>query len=155
MEGSSFEEFYEQEYHAVLAYARVMVGDRYGAEDVTQDAFSAALGSWEDLENPSAWIRTVVANKSRSSLRRRYAERRATERLDPVVVGSEIPEETESFWAHVRALPQRQSQAIALFYLEDRSVADIALVLGCSESTARVHLTRGRRALAKRLGGDV
>ena len=50
----------------------------------------------------------------------------------------------------VRALPARQAQAIALHYLEDRSVADIAEILECSESTVKVHLHKGRTKLARR-----
>ena len=51
-------------------------------------------------------------------------------------------------------LPRRQAQAIALFYLDDRPVSEIARMLECSESTARTHLSRGRSALASRLGVD-
>ena len=40
---------------------------------------------------------------------------------------------------------------MALHYLEDRSVADIAAVLGCRESTVKVHLHRGRSTLARKL----
>jgi RNA polymerase sigma-70 factor (ECF subfamily) len=40
---------------------------------------------------------------------------------------------------------------VALHYLEDRPVAEIADILGCNETTVRVHLHRGRLALAKRL----
>lgn len=148
----SFEDFYGQEYHAVLALARVLTGDLSRAEDVTHDSFAAALESWDAIEHPSAWIRTVVANKARSLWRRRYTERRAINEMSHTVrVGMDLPTETESFWAEVRNLPRRQAQAIALFYLEDLSVADISTILGCSESTARVHLTRGRKTLAKRL----
>ncbi len=68
-------------------------------------------------------------------------------------VGNDLPDDTEDFWAAVRSLPARQSQAIALFYLEDLPVSEIAAVIGCAESTARVHLTRGRRNLAKMMDG--
>lgn len=40
---------------------------------------------------------------------------------------------------------------MALHYLEDRSIAEIAEVLDCRPSTVKVHLHRGRLALAKRL----
>lgn len=65
--------------------------------------------------------------------------------------GPEMPVETEAFWAQVRRLPARQAQTVTLFYLEDLSTAEIADVLGCAPATVRVHLTRGRRALAARL----
>lgn len=143
------------EYRQVLALAMVLTGSRVLAEDVAQDAFAAAFESWDGLENPAGWVRSVVANKVRSGWRRVDAERRAVERLDhPMVVGGEFPAETEEFWGLVRSLPARQAQTIALFYLEDRPVSEIAEILGCGESTARVHLMRGRRRLAKLLGVD-
>lgn len=41
---------------------------------------------------------------------------------------------------------------MALHYLEDRTVAEIATILGCAEGTVKVHLHRGRLALARALG---
>lgn len=155
MEDWSFEAFYMHEYRPVLALARVLTGDQTRAEEVTHEAFTAALEAWNGLDNPSGWIRTVAANKASSAWRRRYAERRALARLETEVrVGSDLPSETEEFWGMVRTLPHKQAQAVALFYLEDRPVSEIAEILGCEQSTARVHLSRGRRALAKRLRVD-
>lgn len=151
-EGTWFEEFYRSEYRAVLVLARVLTGDPHSAEDVTQDAFTAAWQAWEHLDNPPAWVRRVVTNKAKSSWRRRYAERRAMTSLASEATHSpEMPAETETFWAQVRRLPARQAQAVTLFYLEDLSIAEIAEVLGCAPATVRVHLTRGRRTLAARL----
>jgi RNA polymerase sigma-70 factor, ECF subfamily len=55
----------------------------------------------------------------------------------------------------VRALPQRQAQAVALYYLEDRSIAQTAVVLDCAEGTVRAHLVKARRTLARRLRLEV
>jgi RNA polymerase sigma-70 factor (ECF subfamily) len=58
----------------------------------------------------------------------------------------------------VRRLPGMQRAAVTLFYFEDRSVAEIADLLGCAEPTARVHLHRARKRLAELLAdeaGDV
>jgi RNA polymerase sigma-70 factor (ECF subfamily) len=54
----------------------------------------------------------------------------------------------------VRRLPRRQAQAIALHYVLDMGVADIAMTLGCSDSSVKAHLVRGRAALAGRVGVD-
>lgn len=152
MDQRTFESFYESQYHAVLALARVLTGDRGRAEDMTHEAFIAAYEQWESLRSPEAWVRRVVANKSRSLLRRTYAERKAIDRLELTPsVGSDLPPDTEGFWATVRELPNRQAQTIALYYLEDRPVSEISDILGCAESTARKHLSRGRQKLASLL----
>ena len=85
----------------------------------------------------------------------RGRERRAlglvAARPDPTV---ELPTTDHEFWDAVRALPPRQAQAIALYYLEDRPVSDIAEILGCAPDTVKVHLHRGRRTLADTLVSD-
>ena len=59
-----------------------------------------------------------------------------------------------AFWQAVRALPKRQAQVAALFYLEDRPIADIALILQMAEGTVKKHLYDGRKALARTLDLD-
>ena len=58
----------------------------------------------------------------------------------------------EDFWAEVRALPRRQAQVVALHYVYDLSVADVARTLEMSEGTAKTHLSRARTSLARVLG---
>ena len=40
---------------------------------------------------------------------------------------------------------------MALHYLEDMSIADVAATLGCAEGTVKQHLSRARATLAGRL----
>ena len=49
----------------------------------------------------------------------------------------------------VERLPEMQQQVITLFYLQDRSVEDVALMLDLPEGTVKSHLHRARRALAQ------
>ena len=78
----------------------------------------------------------------------RAMARMAVRRQEPLPA---LDAEDDEFWAEVRALPKRQAQAIALHYLEDRPVAEVADILDCSPSTAKVHLHKGRVRLAERL----
>jgi RNA polymerase sigma-70 factor (ECF subfamily) len=148
----SFDRFYASEYRAVLGLAFVLTGDLRLAEDLTQDAFLSAWQGWAQLENPPHWIRAVVSNKARSSWRHRFAAKRAIATLAPSEPRTMLPDDTSEFWGQVRDLPERQAQVVALFYLDDLPVREIAKMLGCKESTARKHLSRGRRNLASRLG---
>jgi RNA polymerase sigma-70 factor (ECF subfamily) len=149
----SFDLFYQQEYSGLVQLALVLSGSRYGAEDIAQDALVAAWKKWGALEQPLAWTRRVVANLAVSAIRRRIAEGRAMVRLavrrgEPI---GELPEPDTEFWAAVRALPTRQRQMVALYYLGDCSVGEIAVTLGCAEGTVRATLHKGRLALAARL----
>lgn len=152
----NFDDFYRAEYGRVLALAFALTGDRGAAEDLVQDAFVAAHRKWERVSGydaPGAFVRRVVANRSRSWFRRRGRESAALARLAARPTREhDAPVDGETFWAAVRSLPAQQSRCIALRYVEDLDVAAIAAVLGCAESPVRVHLHRARRTLAIRLG---
>ena len=55
----------------------------------------------------------------------------------------------------VAALAPMQRAAVVLYYWEDRPVAEIAELLGVSESTVKQHLHRGRARLASVLHEEV
>ena len=155
-----FEDFYRKEYSAVVGLAYALSGSRSGAEDLAQEAFLAAYSNWDRIagyEQPGAWVRRVVANRSVSTFRRRRAEAKALalaalgHRMELPDLGSSDPE----FWNAVRSLPRRQSQVVALFYLEDLPIADVADILDMSPGTVKRHLHNGRLALARRLREEV
>lgn len=156
----SFESFYRKEFRDVVGLAYALSGSQLGAEDLAQEAFVRAHERWEKIsgyDKPGAWVRRVVANLAISGFRRKSAEKKALARLAGQRQQglSELEPEDEEFWQMVRDLPKRQAQATALFYIEDRSVSEIAEILECSPSTAKVHLFRGRQTLAARLGLEV
>lgn len=160
----SYAAFYAANRLDVVALAWSLLGDRSAAEELAQDAFVEALRVWDRIsryERPDAWVRRVVANRAVSRFRRRRSESGALTRLRAerprVVQAPALPDEHERFWREVRALTSRQAQCIALHYLEDRPVGEIADILGISANTVKVHLHRGRLALADRLdltGGE-
>ena len=151
----SFDDFYRQEYRRVLGLAYVLTGNASVAEDTTQDAFIAAYRQWAAIsgyDSPAAWVRRVTCNRAASVVRRRVREAKAIVRLAyRTSTNIELDEGDAEFWRSVRALPPRQAQAVALFYLEDYSVRDIASVLDCSEGTVKTHLSRARAAVARQL----
>lgn len=151
----SFEAFYRQEHRHVLGLAFVLTGNRSAAEDVAQDAFTAAFRQWRAVaacDAPGAWIRRVTCRRAASVVRRRLVEARALVRLAKRTPSSiELEEGDAAFWQAVRRLPPRQAQAVALYYFEDYSVRDIAAVLDCSEGTVKTHLSRARTSVARHL----
>ena len=140
----SFDDFYRREHRRVLGLAFVLTGNVAAAEDVTQDAFTAAFRNWHFVaacDSPGAWVRRVTCNRAASVLRRRLAEAKAVMRLAKRTQTSiELDEGDEAFWQAVRRLPPRQAQAVALYYFEGLTLADIGKVLGVTESRiSQVH----------------
>ena len=144
-----FEVFFRSEYASIVRAAFVLTGDRAAAEDVAQEAFARLYANWRKVssyERPGAWVRRVAINLATSSLRRRR----------PIV---EAARDFEDFpdpdlRSAIVRLPRGQRAAIVLHYLEDRSVAEIAQILECSESTVKVHLHRARTKLATALSEE-
>lgn len=152
-----FDAFYRSEFSSVVGLAYALSGSRWAAEELAQEAFLAAHRRWDEVggyEQPGAWVRRVVSNLSTSLVRRRIAEARALVKLAarrPDAIPA-LGEADGEFWRAVRALPKRQAQVIALHYLEDLSVAEIAETLNVAQGTVKAHLHRGRTQLANRLG---
>jgi len=153
---TSFDDWYRREYRAVVALVYALSGSRGAAEDLAQDAFIEAHRRWDSIagySDPGAWVRKVAMNKARSRFRRRGAEARAYARHLVLTrpLPNEMPEPADHFWAEVRALPRQQAKVVALHYLEDRPVDEIASILEISSGTVKTHLHRGRATLATRL----
>lgn len=153
----SFESFYRRERSYMVGLAFVLSGSRLAAEDLAQEAFTAALRNWDEvghLDQPAAWVRKVVSNNSVSMLRRVKAEARA---LGRAAIGGrwapipDLPPASLELWSEVRRLPRRQAEAVALYYIAGLTMPEIGEVLGCSKETVNTHLRRGRSTLAQRL----
>jgi RNA polymerase sigma-70 factor (ECF subfamily) len=153
---ATFEDFFRSEYPAMVVLAAAVSRSPHMAEDLAQEAMVRARRHWDRIgafDKPGTWVRRVTINLSLNSRRgvareartrlawwERHQPAAQPQRLDPDILDA------------LHALSPHQRAAVSLHYLEDRSTPEIAELLGCSESTARVHLHRGRQALAHHLG---
>lgn len=153
----SFEAFYRSEYRSMVALAAAVSGSTVHAEDLAQEALWRAHNEWVRVcayDKPGAWLRRTTINLATNARRSMRRELGAVLRLKKTITTVEIALTDDAVWAHVAKLPPRQRAAIALFYLEDRSVEDIAEIMECSSNTAKAHLHHGRQALATALGKE-
>lgn len=146
----SFAAFYRREFPAMTRLAAAITANHLVAEDIAQEAMTRAHRRWERVaayDKPGAWVRRVTINLSLSARNRATIEAKTRMRIGPPSAIPPPAEPHEEVWKVVSRLPGNQRAAIALHYLEDLSVMEIAAALGCSEATAKVHLHRGRQAL--------
>jgi RNA polymerase sigma-70 factor (ECF subfamily) len=149
-----FTALFRAEFPAVVRTVVLMLRDQGRAEEVAQDAFLQLLTHWSKVaryERPDAWVRRVAIRLAVRSLRREELWRRVQSALLPSPPPSGSRHDLDSA---IRQLPGSQRAAIVLHYYEDRPTAEIARILGCSESTARVHLHHARKRLAQLLEED-
>ena len=144
-------EVYEASYRRLVAQAYAVAGDRVEAEDAVQEAFARAVAAgdrFRRVDNPEAWLRTVALNVLRRRWRRASLFRALTPRLATPADVPGISEDHVAVVEGLRSLPFQQRETLALFYLGDLSVQEIAATLGVADGTVKSRLTRGRTALA-------
>ena len=149
-----FEWVFRSAYHSVLRTVFVILHDLGRAEEVTQDAFLRLYERWQgvvDIDHPEAWVRQVAV---RSAIKQAKRNRmmHVVRQVDETAARDRLPD--IDLARAVASLPAQQRAAVALFYLEDRSVQEMAHLLGVSTSTAKQHLHRARARLAEVLAED-
>ncbi|GAA2292943.1 SigE family RNA polymerase sigma factor [Streptomyces kunmingensis] len=154
MTAEEFEEFYAHAVGRLTGQLYVMLGDRQEAQDVVQEAFVKAWSRRGRLDRhsaPEAWIRTVAW---RLAVRRHQGLRRSEQAWQrhggAPPVGAPEPGSVVLVEA-LKELSAQQRRVVALHYICDLSVEQIAGETGLSTGTVKTHLSRGRAALADRM----
>ncbi len=157
-----FDAFFRVEYPKLLALGRALAPS--AAHDLAQEALIRACRHWPSVSEydiPGAWVRRVmlrlVADHHRSHRRRE----RAIDRFRAgggVTTNSEsdgIDVDDERWFDAVRSLPARQASVVALHYIDQLSVAEVAEVLEIAPGTVKSSLSRARTRLARTLGARI
>ncbi|MEN6560384.1 MAG: RNA polymerase sigma factor [Acidobacteriota bacterium] len=147
----------------VLSVALNVLGNRQDAEDVCQETFFQVfrrLDRYDRARSFKTWLLTIAYRRSLDMLRkkRRFSEFSARARFEPSVAGRPAdpgPADPAPLPSKLLdALSARERAALALWANEGCAAADIAEVLGCSASTARVYLFNARRKVKALLEND-
>jgi len=153
---TEFEVFYRREFASLAVVAGTVAADRSAGEDIAQDALSKASQQWTKvsvLDKPGAWVRRVAINLAIGRKRRSVTEAKALLKLGPTVAAAaETRRGDPAVWAAVDQLAPKQRAVVALHYLEDRPVAEIAEIMDISVSAATSNLHKARTNLADMLG---
>ncbi|HKB71382.1 MAG TPA: sigma-70 family RNA polymerase sigma factor [Thermoanaerobaculia bacterium] len=156
----------------VYGMALRMLRDAGEAECVAQDAFVKAYRSLADFRGGSSfetWILRIAVNACRDRLKRKrlvlyFHQRRADDGgEDGPVEAAPSPDpspdrllESKEIKARLReaidSLSPRQRIVFALKHLEERSIPEIADLLGLDSGTVKSHLFRAAQKVRARLG---
>jgi RNA polymerase sigma-70 factor (ECF subfamily) len=139
---------FEASYRRLVGQLYGVCGDLAEAEDVVAEAFARAVQherTFVRLDNPEAWLRTVAVNVSRTRHRRSM---RLVHREHDGAGPPALDDERLALMAALRKLPTAQREALALFYLADLPIHEVATATGATVGTVKSRLSRGRAALA-------
>jgi RNA polymerase sigma-70 factor (sigma-E family) len=154
-------ELYAGYYNQLVRLALLLVHDLQTAEEVVQDAFEAMHNAWRrlrDSEKALSYLKQTVVNRSRSVLRHRKVVDLHAPKPAPDEPSAEHAVltllERSAVVSALRALPERQREAIVLRYYADLSEADIAKAMGISRGAVKSHTARAMAALKSTLELD-
>lgn len=164
----AFEAFYRRYQGPVIGYHLRRTGGRDLAFDLAAETFAAVIASADRFDaskgSAAGWLFGIAANKLRKALATGRVEDEARARLrhEPVQLDDEDllrvdelasqHDETE-LSRLLHKLPAPQRDAILARVIEERSYADIAAELECSEAVVRQRVTRGLGRLRSRMEG--
>lgn len=140
---------------AVLRFCAARAGAER-AEDVFQETMIAALRGYDAVRDPDAvrsWLFAIASRKAIDSQRARRRAPLPVEDLEPGAAVAEPPLLRDEAWEPVRALPEKQRQAVTLRFLADLTHREIAAVMEISEPAARRNLFEGLKRLRQEGGG--
>jgi RNA polymerase sigma factor (sigma-70 family) len=155
------ERLYAESFPRVSAFAFRLLGDRDAALDAAQDSFAIALEQAQSFRGESApltWLLSITKNLCLSRLR--GARRRRFEDIEAIVDRcSEPPSAAYSalerrFYVEavkegclvglLRCLPVSQRCVFVLCLLNDLPITDVGRIMGKTENSIRILLSRAR-----------
>jgi RNA polymerase sigma factor (sigma-70 family) len=162
----AFAAFYRRWLPAITSYHLRRTRTRELAFDLTAETFAAVVtgcGRFDPARGPAAaWLFQIAEHKLIDSLRRARVESSARERLglepvtlddDDLVRVEEIASLGDDGYVErlLGALPPDQRDAVRARVVDERSYAEIADELHCSEAVVRQRVHRGLDRVRERL----
>ncbi len=153
-----FESLYRSSRDDVYAYVMTLLRDPAAAEDVTALAFERAYRRRRTFDRrrgeERAWLFGIARNAALDELRRRRRVAALVAEPDdavsaPVDEGAEVALRRTAVQTALAALPAREREIVALKFHAGLSNAELARVLGISESNAGTLLYRTMEKLRK------
>ena len=147
-----FERVVEAHGADVWRFAVSQVG-RGRADDVFQETMLAALAAYPSLRDPGVvrpWLLRIAARKAVDAFRSDARSPVPVEEPDAGAAPAPDPPD-DDLWARVRALPDKQRQALALRFVADLDYAGVAAAMGTSRAAARRNVFEALRTLRAEL----
>ena len=148
---------YSRSLPRLLGYGRVLTGGAAAAEDLVQSAVVKVFSrrrALDDAAGAEAYVRAAMRTIHLDGLRRAERWRVVAPRLarSQADAATELVDSADAVAQALATLAPRVRAAIALHYLDDLSVRDVAVAMGVKEGTVKGYLKAGRAALAPILG---
>jgi RNA polymerase sigma-70 factor (ECF subfamily) len=161
-EQEAFERLVPEYRRRVFGLAFSILRDRSAAEDLAQEVFVKlwrALPRYDGRARLSTWIYAITRNAAVSALRTRrrtlsMSDRAVREEAEGIAAAPGPAGAERELRRSIEVLPEKQRQAVTLYYLDERPVEEVAEMMGLPANTVKTHLHRARASLAAALAGS-
>lgn len=153
-----FTKLVDEHSRLVLSAAFRVLGNAAAAEDVHQDVFTAIWQRWESYNGDTSWPAYLYRCAVRKAIDYAKASRQ-TRNIDaisePAAADSNADsraittEMKDKLTDCISKLPHNQAEVFVMNRIDGKSYLEIAEVLQCTVQTARVHMHRALKQLAK------
>lgn len=140
-------------------YARALVGERAGADDLVQDTVErgwARLASWRGGSDMRAWLFSIMHNVHIDQVRRPLVPTESLSEATAMPTAPGSPStglELRDMETALRQLPDEQREILLLVALEEMSYDEVAHTLGVPVGTVMSRLSRAREKLRANMEG--
>lgn len=133
-------------------------GDAFTADDIAQDTLTKiwiSADTYRVDRNFTAWVFKTAYN---SWLNGRYTQRHSSlEEMSLDVSDNGSSEDSmvrnvdghQELYRAIEGLNAKEKAAVLLFYMEDRNIREIAVILGVRDGTVKSLLSRGREDIKR------
>lgn len=150
-------EIYRRHADRVYRLCYIYMNNPVDAEDAVQTVFLKLIRSravFRDEEHEKAWLTVTTRNYCKDLVKHWWRTRRVDLRALPEVPSWDGGEPSGQALARLLSLPEKYKTVLYLYYFEEYSVKEIAVLLKINESTIQTRLARGRKRLKIDMGGD-
>ena len=153
--GKEIAEIYNRQVDTVYRICYSFMKNTHDTEDMVQETFLRLMSSgivFQSESHEKAWLIVTASNLCKDTLKKWW--RKTEDITDPSLGLHQPPFEVDCVLEAILKLPKDQKTVVYMYYYEGYSTADIARYLGCPHATVRSRLSRARKTLKSKLGGD-
>ncbi|WP_104175445.1 RNA polymerase sigma factor [Arthrobacter sp. Y81] len=148
----AFIALHKDNYPRVYSYIRRRIDDPELAQELAADVFRVVWQKPQATGSEIAWLLTIARNLVGNAYRARDRQQALQEKLRIATTTTfEGSDENATVHDAMAALREKDRDILQLAYWDGLTMAEIAGVLRCTESAAKVRLHRARAAFRKHL----
>ena len=144
----------------IWRYLRRLTNSDDAAADLAQDTWLKVMRGIASLREPASlrpWLFGIARRVAMDRLRRQYTRAEeadvSLEDLPAPGIDADLESDLSALESGMDSLPLRERETLALFYLRELTIEEIAALLSVPAGTVKSRLFRARNLLRTRLGG--